>query len=226
MALEFSSNISIREADKDRFQLIHATQLYGTFFGIYAQMVCDKPSDGKTRLKEMNFVGINYKGPINLELCKQPGATDQILVVDKPRTKTTDDGGIEMDIWVRASTKNVETKFEVLTLDFQQFNLDEISDGNYLRVLRKLQRMSSNGTGSKNEAIVNGMFDSEYFVRDGLLIRPQGDISPVPGEVRKYVNSDFITTGESVEGNPFNRSAGPVGAATINCTPSNLKMFL
>lgn len=227
---EFSSNISLSDNDKNRFQLIHATQLYGTFFGIYAQIICKPDGAGKTQLERMNFIGINYKGPINLELCRQSPKSNQILVKPgkEPKYITTGDKGVLMDIWVRASTRNVEKDFDVLTLDFTQYFQDKLESGNYLRVLRKLQRMDPNGTGQISESVVNGMFDSEYFVRDGLLVQEPSDISGTEGEVRVFSSSDFITVNEKakVQGNPFDRSRGPAGAATINCTPSNLKMFL
>ena len=57
--------ISLKESD-NRFQLVYATQLYGSLFALTARFQTEKLENGNIMIRQIDFVGVNYKGPLNL----------------------------------------------------------------------------------------------------------------------------------------------------------------
>jgi hypothetical protein len=149
-----SKTISLDEADH-RFQLIYATQLYSSLFGVFARFRTEKQSEEIVTIKQIDFIGINYKGPINLG------------IIDINVSHNNVDGLLEIDLTVRADNTPLYTD------EFNKTNLNYgIRRGDVMRITRTILPMyEGSSTDVMDKAFVNGKFDSEFFERDGLYVK-------------------------------------------------------
>src|SRR5689334_20081329 len=51
---------------KELYHFIYASQLYGTFFGIYANFAGDKTASGDYQINKITLRLVNYKGAVNI----------------------------------------------------------------------------------------------------------------------------------------------------------------
>ncbi len=250
--IEFSSNLSLcDDDDKNRFQFLYGTHLYGTLFGVFINFGWHEQSNASTRtLDKITFVGVNYKGPVNLELVPDPHKPNEIFIEsgNEPAWKDGEVSGFQMNLWVRASQNQTNPKLTRLDLDVAKIrNLQPLQHGNYIRVDRKLQRMNPAITTIPEEpnarkdalrkgAFVNGQFDSEFYERDGAYVRPARGASTTiasgPMLVRDsdpFGPRDFYLD-EKVKANVWDPvaadSTGGGSDITLGCTPAVHKLLI
>lgn len=196
--MDYSSNINLN--DSKRVQTIYASQLYGTFFGIFATFDVTKTiTSGNSKTKKItgiNFNLINYKGPLNLEI----SWVGNVRKIDKQQLGFE---GIAADIHVQHTSKSMPFQLfnpankGALHLDLTNKKNFLVQDSNasdyihdslgvevkandhYLRLERTLIPMKPIPANTKNypkNSIVDGVFDEEFYVRDGnyvtLRVRP------------------------------------------------------
>lgn len=159
---QFSSNISLLGEDKDRYQAVYATQVYDSFFGVYAKFY-DTSIDGDLcSINKIKFLGISYKGLFNIKL-------ESI----EANSGSTSEQSIQIDINIRASFERDPVSSIDLCLPNE---VCHICKGGSFDIIRNLLPMyKGSSTDIVDRSYVNGNFDSEFFERDGLYVQ-QKDI--------------------------------------------------
>ena len=175
--LQFSKTISLAERD-NRFQLIYATHLYGTLFGVFARFQTEKIDDDSIKVKMIDFMGINYKGNINLGIkgIKVNEVVDDVLKIDL--ILQADGTGFRTKEFLKPDLP------EVMQEDEPRPHFDNIiiKKDQSLEVIRTLVPMNIDHPDYENlqdeiRAFKDGKFDSEFFIRDGLFVKKK-DIDP------------------------------------------------
>lgn len=170
--LMFSKTISL-EPDDNRFQLVYATQLYGTLFGAFARFQTAK-SGANIKIKQIDFYGINYKGSINL------GIRDLFI-------NDIENDVLKIDLTLQADDTAIYTK------EIKKENLNILITPNQaLEIDRTLVPMNDDMTlPDEHRAFKHGKFDSEFFVRDGLYVKAK---STNPNNEFKHMDPISINT--------------------------------
>ncbi len=147
--MEFSTNVYLSSGDQ-RYQLIYTSQVYGTFFGIYAYF-----NINETTLDSIRFKLINYKGIINIGI---EDITHQINESNKT---------IEFNITIKGVSEHQD--FPHLSNNSSagsggySINVPLANIRNYyLEINRKIIPL-----GAPGKDTVNNVFDSEFYYRDG-----------------------------------------------------------
>ena len=212
--LEFSTTLNLQPDDGDRFQMVYTTQLYGTFFVLYARFeVSESQSTDHIQLDNIEFLGVNYKGPICLEIenitatiesipanssdsnysdyDREVGSYDAIDM-DDPEYDNEPESEAEAEEVGEETTETEEVEMKhilyvELTLSGRgtgtftrpsekvlPVNLQVPKDATF-RLERKLQSLSrfedNESLNLPEDAFWNGIFDSEFFVRDGFFVK-------------------------------------------------------
>lgn len=173
--MNYSSNVIFKEGYTD-IQTIYASQIYDTFFGVFASFHVSNITNesDKKLLTKVEFHLINYKGPLNVELFGN---------FDRP-TKVSNEfvTGYRFGLKIghTVASKAYQDK---ITLDLSKMYAGDgglkFSDGDFFIVERKtipLAGENSNINDPKNNAFVNGVFDSEFYIRDGAYGIPRNQI--------------------------------------------------
>ncbi len=126
------------------YQLIYSSQLYGTFFNLYAKFDASLNGDIYT-IKTISLKVINYKGIVNIGISR----ASQLL------PDPNDTNGHVLNLEVQALNGN--TDVELKNLNYA------IKRGENLNVDRKLIPMHTNGNPMNNS-----LFDEEFFFREGV----------------------------------------------------------
>lgn len=126
-------------------QALYHSQLYGTFFGIYA-FIESKDAGDKKAMTSMTLQVINYKGVLNLGI----------------EEAHYNEGDGTIDITMRAMSGKVD--------DIPVVGIDKllVSNGDSLIVRRYLKPIHSEES-KENVALKNGVFDEEFHYREGIL---------------------------------------------------------
>lgn len=156
MNLNLTTTIKCNPDLKDTWQMVYASQLYGTFFAVYAKIVANK--DEKC-MNSIDLKLINYKGPINLGIHEATYNVKRkkISIIDHMNGNSLTINVLSVTLWIRALTEQDGCE-KPITIE-QSINEDET----YLEINRKLLPLSENGN-----CVVDGVFDSEFYYRDGL----------------------------------------------------------
>ena len=136
----------LNQADK---QAIYFSQLYGTFFGVYAQPVLN---DSKEHLMAIRLWLINYKGPLNMGIVREKTELpneDGALILENNTLKFV--------IYVKALSSVYGESNSVLI----PVNNIAIAKIRKIKIFRELEPMNA------NQAFLNEVFDSEFYDRDG-----------------------------------------------------------
>lgn len=206
MSKNYSTTVSLNTNDNDRWQFVFASQAYGTFYGIYALFMNRElyHEDGtidrtKVGVEEIQLELINYKGTLDLSLI----AFD----ITPPEYDTSNSKPMIIEVKIQANIAN-----DVRTEELKPVNFS-VNHNTRLEVNRLL--LSINGLTKKeldnkithleslldndqitrsqfNEAITQlafyrGVFDEEYFFRNGKLppkLRKDGDFAYSADEIR------------------------------------------
>lgn len=203
MAIELSTNIILEDASElsdqgkvSRFQLAYASQLYGTFFAVYARFNCDRVDTDKMRINRIDFLLFNYKGPLMMKILPEwekpvfypenadVDATRSLDIVMNVQANLDEeelvDAGTMID-GVNATTNQIgklDPESKIVTMDLTSQNLAGdyvLKAGDYIRINRQLKSMAYGDTSKttlRQMAFVNGHFDSEFYVRDGAYVMP------------------------------------------------------
>ena len=169
--MEFSSNISLRRGDEERYQLLYATQLYGTLFGVFGKFEWEHVKGG-LKINRMCLRGINYKGPYTLKIVDR---------FDEPfvqQSRKVEGQVLVLELFVKADTSN-GVEFPEVVWDFERSYPGEdfvLRDNDYLRINRNLLPMVDATDGPiEQRAFKNGLFDEEFYYRDGLYVREKAE---------------------------------------------------
>ena len=137
---------SINLSNENDYQSIYASQLYGTFFAVYGKFTLQKSTDPKYYLLDtIDLLVINYKGIFNI------GISDHKFVYDQ----TNQEAILKLEVRAIYGDKTAEVKCKGA-----QFK----KDGNsFLYVDRRVQFMHSG-----REAFKDGIFDEEFYYREGV----------------------------------------------------------
>ncbi len=145
----YYATVVLSESRKEHFQFVFASQVYGTFFGIYSKFEVEKQASG-VLVKKIVFRLINYKGIINL------GITN-----------------IELKKERRGSKKYVfNIKLKGLMPLFQDFPF--VPPGNVPLLLDSsdefiVKRELESFSYDEEDVITDGVFDDEFYFKDGLF---------------------------------------------------------
>ncbi len=145
------------------YQAIYASQLYGTFFMIYANFTCGKEDKGKGHLlKEIELKIINYKGLLNLGIAKSKF---------KPKTKRQrvrkPNGQNVVVPTPFGGTINVRVRVlhDSNPNDLTIKNINHYCPKNsFIEVNRSVQRINPDIT----KPVTNNVFDEEFYYREGV----------------------------------------------------------
>jgi len=178
--INYSSTVSLTPDDNNRFQVVYASQRYGTFFGVFAKFKIRKAGD-QTLLDQVDFELINFKGPVNISLVK-------IAIDTEARERIRD-----VDLILAKLDFQQAMGLAVTERSFSFANPIEIKKDSYFSIISDLLPLS--GGHDTKVAFVNGFFDSEYFYRDGLAAHPR-EVTSIPlGQTpSKDEGFDFETT--------------------------------
>ncbi|MEM6807010.1 MAG: hypothetical protein AAF696_36755 [Bacteroidota bacterium] len=199
------------------------SQLYSTMFGVFGRFLVEEGStaDGMV-VNGLELTCINYKGPINMKLTTESEDSKEIKVEHSDTSKphwVTKDGRrtLLMELWVEPSTEGLDRELKDYKLDLTPYNLGEFKKGDRLRIERKLNRLNSVGN-AREKAFFGGVFDNEFFVRDGLYIKKSDNAGALLGDGVLFTSGDLDMTfqGKKITGNKDNSSFN-----TASCTPAN-----
>ena len=152
------SNLNFSE--KKDAQSIYSSQLYGTFFSVFALVDANKDNGNEYNLESIHLKIMNYKGVVNLGITK---------AVFEPNKDIENRKGGVLKIQVQAlHTMDVDL-FPVENCQGQKLNI-----GGNIQTLRYVKPMhvtdSSRGDSYSNpEQLKNSVFDEEFYYREGKL---------------------------------------------------------
>ncbi len=159
---ELELTLSFDFSNKNHFQLVYTSQLYETFFGIFARFQTSKSTKNhETSLEGVELFLINYKGIINLG----------IIGISNP-IKNDNDGSINFHLKIKA--------FEADSI-IKKFVFDKtetITNNSKLIFNRTLEQFANDDLGVSNFA-----FDTEFYDRDGLtLLKKEYRYDDIPSD--------------------------------------------
>jgi hypothetical protein len=194
--INFNSNIRLTANDNNRYQTVYASQSYGTFYAVFAKFTVLDILDNegqvvpkKKLLEKINLKLINYKGLLNISLEKgsekDPNAYE----------RRTDSKSLLIKIKVKgAADGELNTEDEIL------FNEPVvIEDGMFVSIIRELLTLSGKTNeefmdDSENTPFVGGVFDDEFYERDGVLTKKKKEIGfDLTEDTEDIPGSDFET---------------------------------
>lgn len=138
---------NINKLDTKANQLIYCSQLYGTFFAVSAKFNIEKGF-----LKSMTLTLINFKGLYNIGMLKETKSAFKL-----------EGNGAKLTLYLKANAGR-HGKRRQLNVKCDNIPIDELKG---LIVTRELQKLSNK---SKSDHLREGIFDSEFYQRDGSLI--------------------------------------------------------
>lgn len=149
------SNLNL--GDNKNGQSIYTSQLYGTFFGIYAKVNArDNDQKDYWTLDAMELKIMNYKGIVNL------GITQAKLIESKHDGIHNNDARLYVE--VQACYNMPDEFIKVENSSGQKFTKGKAN----IRLERFLKPMHAHSNGVKQQ-LNDGVFDEEFFYREGKL---------------------------------------------------------
>ena len=151
---ELVLSLSLNPDHNKRMQLVYGSQLYGTFFGVFASFIIkDKKISG------VKLQNINYKGIINLG------------IVGIKVYKGTEKEGTSKNLYMEVFLKAFQPSDKIQTFTFkEEFSVENIKE---VIVSRNLQSFATNNKTGLGD---NNMFDTEFYEKDGLYVREKKKI--------------------------------------------------
>ncbi|NVJ46013.1 MAG: hypothetical protein HWE07_02765 [Cytophagia bacterium] len=144
--MKFIGNINL--TNKDDYQAIYASQLYGTFFMVFAKFTCEYSSEKKAYImQKIDFRLVNYKGLINIGIKSVQGIEKRVDLKNNQYNL------------VRLELQGLKTDSKDKSLPCSGF---ELKQGDCLVIDRTTVKMH-NGT-----ALNQNVFDEEFYYRHGI----------------------------------------------------------
>lgn len=148
--MEISTNVYLSENSNLQYQLLYASQNYGTFYCVYGKFNVSGPD-----LISVDLKLINFKGTINLGIVS--AKFEEFQEEDIPNYFNLTDN---------ASTR---IKFGLFAIDIKAL---EENTRETISINRKLNDFKDNFISVKRNLIKtgndSGIFDTEFYYRDGL----------------------------------------------------------
>ena len=180
----YYTSIVLSDGRSNDFQLVFASQVYGTFFGIYARFDFTRQSE-RFKLNKITFRIINYKGQINIG----------IDAVKPPEYNKNDPKNLNFIFYLKGYMPPLQ--------DYEcDFTRDEIylEDGSQITFKRSMR----NFTERPDDTFNMGVFDDEFYFRDGLfpIKAPVSDLEDAieahyPNRIGKRCPSNIVRVSES-----------------------------
>ncbi|WP_405566505.1 hypothetical protein [Polaribacter sp. Asnod6-C07] len=151
--------------DSENAQAIYSSQLYGTYFSIYALIETSEHEDSKNykyNIKSIKLFLMNYKGVINL------GITRAII---EPIFDNKIQIGAKLDIEIQGKYEMINELFEVdISNDFIGLNIkSKINTSRYLRPMH-IGKDEDSTVNNRDTPLSSGIFDSEFYFREGQIM--------------------------------------------------------
>ena len=138
------TTINLNSKNNNYFQAIYGTQLYGTFFSVFAKFyVVDGENETEKFVEGIDFFLMNYKGTIELGLVE---------------VKHNSEG---FEIYVKALEEQRTYSMN------RKANPIKLTKNNIINFKRILLKMSEDGPYKDH------VFDSEFYFKDGNTIIPK-----------------------------------------------------
>ena len=171
--------------EKERFQLLYYTQVYQTLFAFFARFEVSNAGDEHVKIDAIEFIGVSYKGPKCVRIV---GIEVSYNKTGVPDIDALAGGFLEFKLTISATGSGTFSRLPE--------GHPHVSNGDPKRIMRfskgiivpkkstfrlerTLQSMSNFEEKVKNggqlnlpaDAYHHGSFDSEFFARDGFMIR-------------------------------------------------------
>lgn len=203
--VSFSTKVTRRNGthNDQYYQSIYTSQLYGTFFVVYANFKTEENlTNDSYSVKNITLKIMNYKGLINI------GIENAEFEAFWDQEQNNSLGGI------------ITLQLKALASDHCLVrNIDPThpfpKGESFLMVDRKLSKMSSNPDG-----IQNGIFDEEFFYRDGFQSDASGNLVPYTQLRTVKPDIDDSITEEDVQYPLKKYAVGIKGLAVPRCARS------
>jgi len=155
--MDFSTTVVLSPEENDRYQAIYASQRYGTFYGLYGKFNIEKRGR-KNLLHGLDLKLINYKGILNISIETDP---DSVAIDEKAMEMNREIPVILLKVKVRAKIQdpNYESSLRLM-------NPIEVKRGTFFSVITDI--IPIGGHKDIKAPYLDGVFDSEFFFRDGL----------------------------------------------------------
>lgn len=188
MELNLSTTIKCTEETKDTWQFVYTSQLYGTFFAVYAKVNADS---SKKHIDKIALKIVNYKGPINIVIhsAMYDSQRTNYSIQDPIDGHTKNIKIISISLWLTGLIGHSETQKPV------EVSCDLGEEITFLEINRKLLPLSQHCN-----SVVDGVFDTEFYYRDGLNSVINKDISKIDGLTSWDEYNNQSTNNESLMG--------------------------
>lgn len=144
--------LNLRLEDANRYQLVYASQLYGTFFSVFAKLTIKNDT-----LKTIQLSLVNYKGQVNLG-----------LLPDTSGTWGPGEEGLEFTLHLKGNAgKHQYNDKEEIIVDCKNTPISDLDDG---LVVRRLLLPMYEQSADLTKQLSKGIFDTEFFQRDGAFV--------------------------------------------------------
>lgn len=143
-------------SDNENYQSAYSTQLYGTFFSIYLKLKTSEKGNHYV-IEELNLKLINYKGVIDLGI---EDAVLEYVLADSQYPELWKK--LALRVAVKAGSSN-NRDFPVSVSD----KSNKIVKNGTIDFERYVKPM--HGGDRPYQALCNGLFDSEFYYREGLF---------------------------------------------------------
>ncbi len=144
----------------NKYQLIYSSQLYGTNFDVYGKFTIDKTIGEDTcKILHAHFKLLNLKGIIDIGIYGKPFLEIKNVKINNKDVKVIH---VELKLQAMSSQKAKDSTDIDIDLESKKIKVDKTLP---FLLNRKLVPLA--GDLCKNP-LVNGVFDVEYFKRDGL----------------------------------------------------------
>jgi hypothetical protein len=225
---DHSGNIIISHENNNRFQNLYASQVYGTFFGIYAKFkIADNHSSSEVVfLDEVKLQLKNFKGLLDVGFPKN--MKPQYLIQDIKNDKH-EIIGKRIKIFIKCAYLKDTTP--IITI--RGSDLGEIKNGYRIVVERitlslhghtfeEVAKLVKNADEPQNEIkpYAGGIFDSEFYYRNGDLLRKRSDGDSVLSHRDAY-ETPKSSAADSADSDPMVILDG-----TPSCKRSNNYIFI
>jgi len=208
---------------ENRNQFIYGSQLYGTFFGVYAFFKAEIIGKHEIKINKIVFNILNYKGPIDIGIDRAEYNNQDKIIYLYVKALSDPRAQFELDL------SQASLPLTLIKKGHPQF----IYGKDHLTFYRRLVKIDANARNHTH----NGVFDSEFYTRDGIRKIPkirfdqlndEEVISILDNPVNKTQLEDqgnyYLDEVNSELNNPV-ATMGALRAISPRCVPSVLKVL-